>query len=534
MKKPIVIKLVFVFLVLFLFGIFDYFLMIPLNIRYIETFSLVLLFLLLIYILFAKHTSYGDLITGKGIVKAKAEKGPLYVLCIAIVLFVGYQISSSPLFFSKKYQKLIGEVEEKNFTDEFLVAKDGELPIVDFAYADKLGDKKLGSDRGLGSEYHVGTFSNIMVNDKLVMVAPLEFNGFFKWMNNRTTPGYVIVDCASGEVELVTELNGKKLELRYLLSSYFGDHIKRHAYFNGNMDNAMIEYTFELDDTGRPYYVISKIHKTIGMSGGTDLKSVVIVDVQTGEIQEYAPNEVPNWVDTVYPSSLVYKQIDEWGLYVNGYWNTVFGEKDIIRTTPKTRIIANEKQLYHYTGMTSSGSDESTVGFGFINTRTKQTTFYKMIGATEQAAMNSAEGKVENYGYTASFPIPINVNEKPTFFVTLKDSKGLIKQYAFVNIEDYSIVGNGETIASAKEKYLKSMNEEEPTTGESTKIPGKVLRIGFDQNQGNTTYYIVLENNQLYYGKSTISKELNITKEQDTVELTIIGNEIIAFDNLEV
>lgn len=537
MKKNMVVKILIIGLLLGLFAGMNYFILIPLNLRYTETFVLFLAFIVIAYLIFFTPTFSTKTITvGKDILEAKIpDKKPLYIISVLIVVFIIYQFSSSPIFFSKKYQKLIGNVEEKNFTEDFKVTDTNNLPIVDNAYAQKLGDKKLGSDRGLGSEFHVGEFSNILVNGKMYQVAPLEFNGFFKWINNKSTPGYVLVDSITGEVELVTEVNGKKLEMKYLTSAFFNSNVKRHAYFNGNMDNALISYTFEIDDEGNPYYIINKTHKTIGINGGDDIKSVVVVNIQTGEVKEYEPSKAPKWVDTIYPNDLVMKQLDDWGLYVNGFWNTIFGEKDIVRNTPGTRKIYNDNSMYHYTGMTSSGSDESTVGFGVIDTRTKHTTFYKMTGATEQAAMNSAQGKVENYGYNASFPIPINVNDEETFFITLKDSKGLIKQYAFVNIEDYSIVGNGETISSAIESYQKGLNKDYiPNDKDNQEISGTVTRIGYDVNQGNSTYYIVLDNGKLYYGNSSISKEINVTKESDQVKMVVNNNKIVKFDNQNV
>jgi hypothetical protein len=518
--------------------ILNYFLLIPLNLRYTEVFFIFISLIGLVYITFNKNIIEKKYMkVGPELVETKIPKKEVfYVIGGLITVLLIHGFSSTPLIFSKQYQQLIGEVYEKDFTTEFTIVEKNELPIVDSDYAAKLGDKKLGSERGLGSEYHVGEFSDIVVAGKMYMVAPLEFNGFFKWMNNKSTPGYVKVDKITGEVELVTEINNKKIELKYLSSAYFNNNLKRHAYYNGNMDNALVKTTFELDDEGRPYFIINKTHKTIGINGGDDILSVVVVDAQTGEVKEYKPSDAPEWIDTIYPKEIVLKQIDDWGYYVNGYLNTIFGEKDIVRTTNGSRRVYNENNLYHYTGLTSSGADESTVGFVFINTKTKETTFYKMTGATEYSAMRSAQGKVENFGYKATFPVTINVYDEPTFFITLKDSSGLIKQYAFVNITDFSIVGNGETINSALNSYLKALDKESvPNDTNNIEIEGTIERIGFDISGGETNYYIIIkEDKKLYYASSTISKELNVTKVGDSVKITVNNNRIVKFDNLDI
>jgi hypothetical protein len=47
-----------------------------------------------------------------------------------------------------------------------------------------------------------------------------------------------------------------------------------------------------------------------------------------------------------------------------------------------TLVYGNDNKSYWYTGLTSVG-DESAVGFVLVDTRTKETIFYKQGGATE-------------------------------------------------------------------------------------------------------------------------------------------------------
>ena len=527
---------VFLFIGLFVLILtWNYFALIPINLRYIETVIVFLMFIFVGYLILLpseikkSYRKYG--------VNSKTLTGPgrilLFLIIAIFVIPIIYGIGSSPLFFSSQYQTLIGEITEENFTENFSAVDTASLPIVDHELAYLLGDKKIGSERGLGSEFYVGEFSDITYNGELMAVAPLEYNDFFKWLNNDGTPGYITVNKVTGEVNLITEINGEDLNLKYLDSSYFGEDLMRTAYLNGNYTNELYDYYFEIDDNGMPYFIIPKIEKTIGISAGRDVYEVIIVDAQTGETNTYSVEEVPSWVDMVYPKELVIEQLDDWGYYVNGFWNTVFAEKDIVLSTDGSRRVANDGELWHYTGLTSVGADDSTVGFVFIDTRTKETIFYRETGATENAAMNSAEGKVQNLGYYATFPIPMNISGESTFFITLKDSKGLVKQYAFVNINDFSVVGNGETIEEARKSYLKILNANNIITENETtiEVSGTIDRIGYNTIDGTSSYYVLIEGSStLYYSDENIPT-LTVSEKGDIVTMTVYNDKIVNLTN---
>ena len=127
--------------------------------------------------------------------------------------------------------------------------------------------------------------------------------------------------------------------------------------------------------------------------------------------------------------------------------------------------------------------------------------------------------------------------------MTLKDNQGLVKQYAFVNVEEYSNVGTGETLSEARANYTKLMfgkgDFSELSSGERKSITGTVERIGMSQTDGNTYYTIVLENENklLLMAANSISPELSITREGDMVEIDYIDannqtKTMVAFDNL--
>ncbi len=456
-----------------------------------------------------------------------------YIL-LSMLLIIGITFfTTSKIFHAKSYANLIGTVSAPiDFSEDFdAIDTDTNLPIIDNALASILGDKEFGKHGSLGSEFHVGTFHDLSVNSNLVAVAPLEYNGLFKWLGNKEgTPGYVMVDKYTGEVEIKTDSR-----LKYTKSAYFSKDLKRHIYLNGeNAKNYILtDFALELDDQFNPYYVISALSPTIGF-GGKDVKMVYTVNPTNGEIKSYKVNEVPEWVDTVYPENLVIDQLNNWGKYQNGFLNSVFGQKNVIQTTDGSRRVYNDNSVYHYTGLTSIANDEATIGFVFVNTKTKEVSQYSTSGATENAARSSAEGMVQNYGYTATFPIPMNVHNQPTFFITLKDDKMLIKQYAFVNISDFSKVGIGDTISNALIDYSNKLLGNiaiNPESDNFETVTGKVVRISDVIISGETYYYILLDDGKIYSARFNLDNFLIVTTIGDEVEILVTDNIVYQFKN---
>ncbi len=376
-------------------------------------------------------------------------------------------------------------------------------------------------------------------------IAPLLHSGFFKWLNNKEgTPGYVMVSATNErDVKLVQNIDGKALKIKYQPSSYFQSNIHRHVYFNGYSTVGLADFTFEIDEKGNPFWVITTFNKEIGFSG-RNTTGILVVDAQNGAIKHYSIKDSPSWVDRIQPAEFIEEQLNDWGELVNGYWN--FSNTDKLQITEGlTLVYGQNNKSYWYTGLTSVGSDESAVGFVLVDTRTKETTFYKQSGATEYAAQSSAEGKVQEKGYKASLPIPYNINGIPTYVMTLKDDGGLVKMYAMVSIADYTIVGTGNTMREAltayKTAFNSSGNKINPDSKSAKKvIESVVVRIQNDVKNGNSFYYFTVKDYpSIFVGSSQISNQLPITAVGDNVKISFdLDNEEIidvsTFENISL
>jgi hypothetical protein len=206
---------------------------------------------------------------------------------------------------------------------------------------------------------------------------------------------------------------------------------------------------------------------------------------------------VPQWIDRAYSADLLIELFDYYGTLKHGFINSVLGQKDCLVTTDGYNYLAIDDDVWVYTGVTSVSGDESNVGFVLVNQRTMETKFYKIEGATEFSAMDSAEGQVQNLKYEATFPLLLNISGEPTYFIALKDNAGLVKKYAMVNVQKYQVVGIGDTVAECEEQYqsllLKGGIQVEEDTRETGTIIGKITKIAQGVVDGNSHYYIMVE-----------------------------------------
>ena len=468
------------------------------------------------------------------------------ILAIAVVLPT---LASTPIIRAKAYRNLLGTVKESEFTKDVSPVNVNEIRIVDEDMAMKLGDKKLGEVPAIGSVSKLGKFHIQKVGEKLYWVAPLVHRDFIKWVTNMGgTNGYVMVSANDPQdVKLVQKANGEDVKIVYQPDAYILQDLHRHVYIKGGMSRGMADYTLEIDDNGKPFWVVSLYEHKVGF-GGANVNGTAIVDAKTGETKFYSIKDTPEWVDRIQPEEFVIDQINSWGVYVNGFINSVISEKGVLKATEGTSLVYGEDdKSYWYTGITSAGGDESTIGFMLVDSRTKEAKLYKQPGATEMAAMKSAEGSVQEKNYEATFPVMYNILGQPTYVSSLKDKAGLVKRVVFVSVEDYNIVGVGRDKAEAMKNYKDALEsggsglEIDESDEFDKELEATVKRIAADTKNGNTIYYLTLDTDDgnIFYATSKISKELPLTKEGDKIKITFSKDEkdvieIDEFDNYNI
>ena len=451
------------------------------------------------------------------------------ITLISIAAFIGVMLlltlfTSSKIFRARSYQEML-TVTESDFEKDIKELSFEQIPVVDKDTAERLGKRVVGEVRELVSQFNVSDYySQINYQGKPYRVTPLEYAGFFKWISNKDAgiPYYISIDMATQKTELVELPDGMK----YSPSEYFARDLKRQIRFN-YPTKMFEELSFEIDDNGAPYWVMSYYKYTFGLFGGKDIAGVILVNAVTGEMQDYAIDEVPTWIDQAYSAELLVEQADNWGTYKNGYINSLFAQKDVVVTTEGYNYIALDDDVWLYTGITSVVADESNIGFILINMRTKEARTYMINGAEEYSAMQSAQGQIQEKSYSATFPILMNVADRPTYFMSLKDNAGLVKSYAFVSVAEYHIVGVGESIEAAKSEYLRllGVSETPGNTGsgtETTELTGVIDNIASAVVDQNSVYYIIIRDmNAIYKANVSVSDILPFLKVGDTVTFKV-------------
>ena len=465
-----------------------------------------------------------------GFVK-KQCKIPFFLALAMILTAIVGSIIGWKLIRAADYRDLL-TVESGDFASEVEEISFDQIPMLDRDSASKLGNRKLGELADMVSQFEVDDdYTQINYKDRPVRVTALRYGDWIKWLNNRSNglPAYLIIDMVTQNVEVVRLEQG----IRYTTAEHFSRNLNRHLRFH-YPTYIFDSPAFEIDEEGNPYWVCPRITNTIGLFGGTDVLGAVLVNAITGEMEYYKVGDIPNWVDHVYNADLIISQYDNHGRYIHGFLNSLFGQRDVTITTDGYNYIALNDDVYMYTGITSVVSDESNVGFILSNQRTKETRFYSVAGAEEYSAMDSARGQVQQMNYTATFPLLLNIADQPSYFMALKDAAGLVKMYAMVNVSQYQIVATGSSVADCESSYrlmlarnglISDSDTDVKPTGQG-QVTGTIAEIRSAVVEGNTWYYLRLQDGSVYYAISAADdKNAVILSVGDQVTVTFAEGE---------
>ena len=446
---------------------------------------------------------------------------PVAAAVLSLLLCIGGSVVGSVIFRAKDYAQLL-PIQVGDFAAEVDEISYDQIPMLDRQSAERLGDRKLGELSDMVSQFDVvNDYTQINYRGRPVRIATLTYMDLIKWFTNRSDglPAYLLIDMVTQNVELVRLEEG----IKYTNVEHFGRNLYRHLRFHFPT-YLFAQPVMEIDEEGVPYWICPRLVRTIGLFGGTDVKGAVLVNAITGECAYY--EQVPDWVDNLYPAGLIVQQYDYYGMYHNGFLNSLFGQRDVTVTTDDYNYIAMGDDVWVYTGVTSTGGDQSNIGFILTNQRTKESHFYSCAGATEHSAMDSAEGMLQNLKYKATFPLLLNVGGQPTYFMAMKDNAQLVKKYAMVNVRQYQVVATGDTVAECEQNYLSMLSQNgivESGTGlaGTETVEGAVAEIRSAVMEGNSYYFIRLIGGDVFYSVCAADQPLAvIVSPGDQVSIT--------------
>lgn len=470
------------------------------------------------------------------IIEYKLKKGynsttltSMYIVGAIGILVLG-SVASMKIFHVQKYKNQIEIVQDGDFKKDIQTINTN-IPVVDVETARMVGERTMGTLENYVSQFTINQEYNlIMYQGKQYRISPLEYGGLFKYFSNSKEgiPGYILVDVITQEAKFVKLEKG----IKYSTSAFFNNNLKRYIRMK-YPTKIFDKIHFEIDEEGTPYYIVPMGQNKI-VFGGYKVEEVLVVNAITGETKVYGLDNIPEWIDHVYSLDYLMSKIESRLSLVNGLFN--FSQKGVMKTSYSyvneefegyNTIVNASNEIGFFTGVTSAASDESNLGFMIANCKTGKVTYYVCPGAEEASAQSSAKGLVQQYGYTASYPVIINVDGNETYFMTLKDSGRIIKKYALVNVRNYSIAVEADTISDVISKYNKRILGDANYTSnnkESTK-KGVVSNINTAIIDGYTYYYISFEEDSNIYMSTITNSNLQVLlKVGDNVEINFFDS----------
>lgn len=386
---------------------------------------------------------------------------------------------------------------------------------------------------GLGKKYHL-SFDN-----DFIYVAPLEFRSFWKWRETKgVSHAYIIVSATNENIyHLVTEVNGQPIEIKYLNSACFSKNLRRYLRNSGFMGK-ISDTGIQIDGNGRPYNIFAKIENQIGWCGDKVVGSLV-VDVQDGEIKEYSLADTPNFIDIVQPESLLRKNIYKHYDLIHGFWN--WSDKDILRPADKLQVVYGDNTCCYYTGLSSTGNDQSTSGFVLSDAKTGVTTFYKMSGINE----SRAESAIDAHEWTAKYPsymvgsaVMYNISGLQTYYAPIISGNKIVG-HGFCYAKNVNVVGAGKTKEEAFAAYMRAYHlsqQNQSLPSDAQNMEGQILTIKKMRQEGSRYNFLFEEyEGKTFYTFSEITPDvrwIDASTKKVVVDFRMSDDKLIPIKNI--
>lgn len=433
----------------------------------------------------------------------------VWVLLIPIVLWIivgGTSFVTRITSINNVYDSI--PTQKKRSAELLTSAK--EMPI---ALAPETAKRKMQQKFSVipnSNMYELDGITAQTINGQYVYVATVEFNGFFKWLKNRSVPGYFMISA--------TDVNAQpkfvKEPLKYSPSVYLNDDAARKIYAAAPTYASTGRMNLEIDDNGTPYYV-QTLYREYGVSGRMKFNEfkTAVLNAQTGDVNVYDAQKAPKFIDAPITSAAANQMNEFYGRYQKGWWNqTAFGAKRDVKVPTDngvyaagqiTPLIDSKGNLVYFTDFTSGNNDQdSALGYSLVDAKTGQLTYYRDTRSglmDSDGAISIADKIYPEKKWQAKMPILYNIDGTPTWVISLLDSKGIFKKYVYINAIDNDIVIDGDNAQEALDDYRNDLaesksNNRSTDTKLAKSISGKVSRVALVNDGKTTIVNFMLEN----------------------------------------
>ncbi|MDN7243253.1 hypothetical protein QWY14_15720 [Planococcus sp. N028] len=465
--------------------------------------------------------------TGLGAFASSGIEQKVKGLLFAASLVLGAYVLSAPLFNATEKFEAVEMDEQMEITAFDETQTPASVPP---QFARNKMKKAFGQVPNT-SYYELGNLQIQKVDGEYVYIAPVEFSGFFKWRNADVTPGYFTMSATDAAA------NPKfiEAEMAYTPSSYFNKNIERHMRMKKPDAIFYGEPQLEVDDSGKPFYIRS-YGDFISARNGFDVKGIVAVDAASGATATYPLAEVPAFIDGAVSPESVSLENDYYGEYVHGFWNSIFGKKDVKLPSNEgteanvSPIFDAEGDMMYFTDFTSPKEGvDSMLGYSLTNARTGESTYF--TGNLEDSYMDSRgnlqiiEKQFIEKEWSGKMPVLYNFYGETSWLTPVLDSNGFLQNYFIVSAANPEISVYAATPNDALRLYKTALQRGGSTVdgtsdAEEAEASGIVERV-FKEKAGDFTVVSFLLEDGTNYIVSSENVPLAIyLQEGDNVTLT--------------
>ncbi len=371
------------------------------------------------------------------------------------------------------------------------------------AIASFKGQQTLGQNgQNLGSLYQVEQSDFVLqsVNQHLYWIAPLVYNNIFVNLSHSSTPGYVVVDAENPNTPAQLKTG---YTMRYIPGALLNQDLIRHVYLSGYVNGNLEDPTLEVNDNWQPYFTVSLMTPSHGFTGAT-ISKVLLVDPQSGDVQAYAPQDTPSWVDRVYSQNVVNQYMTWWGLYHYASWFNPSGALQQQPASAPELVYNNIDQPVWIIPMTSSAaSDNSSTGIVLYDTRKNSAQYYQLsglgIGDNVVHTFSSNPHNIRNYD--VSGVQLYNIYGKPTWVAIFSQANAQGATFQAIGLLDANeLNGSNVQMEPTLNQALTDYQQWLATNAGGSSIAssqglvenfsGKLLRIAPTTVNNETVYYL--------------------------------------------
>ncbi|MFB5086692.1 hypothetical protein PGC35_05640 [Psychrobacillus sp. PGGUH221] len=384
------------------------------------------------------------------------------------------------------------------------------------------------------SYYELGNLQIQKVQEEYVYIAPVEFSGFFKWINGDVTPGYFTMSAtdSSDNPKFV------KAEMSYTPSSYLHKNLERRIRMEHPTKIFYGDPQLEINEDGKPYYIRS-YGQFVSARNGFEVEGIVAVDPATGQTDSYSLKEAPAFIDGAVSPETVSLQNGYYGKYVHGFINSIFGKKDVKLPSDEgteanvSPIFGEDGQMYYFTDFTSPKEGvDSMLGYSLTDGRTGEATYY--TGNLEESYMDSQgalqiiEKKFIEKKWTGEMPVLYNFYGEASWLTPVLDSNGFLQNYFIVSAANPEISVYGNTPNEVLKLYKTAIQRggssvDGSSNAEEKSVTGTVVRV-FKERVGDFTQVsFLLNNKENYIVSSEVAPLAVYLQEGDSVQVKYLN-----------